>query len=265
MKKMMKVLSLALALVMTVSLLAACGGSGGDADAEEKPEVKIGITLYEPMNYKDENGELTGFETEFATAVFDELGMTPVFQEINWDSKVMEVNSKNINCIWNGMTATPEMAEALTLSVPYVSNGQVIIIRSENADKYKTTADLVSAKVDAEAGSAGEATLQADPDLSKATYTSVPKQVDALMEVKAGAADACVLDLVLANAMVGKGDYSDLMMIPDLKLSEEQYVVGFAKDDPLAEQVDGAIKTLYDNGKLAELAEKYGLALIEQK
>ena len=166
MKKMMKVLSLALALVMTVSLLAACGGGGGD---EEKPEVKIGITLYEPMNYKDENGELTGFETEFATAVFEELGMTPVFQEINWDSKVMEVNSKNINCIWNGMTATPEMAEALTLSVPYVGNAQVIIIRSENADKYKSTADLADAKVDAEAGSAGEATLQADPNLSKST------------------------------------------------------------------------------------------------
>lgn len=262
MKKMMKVLSLALALMMTVSLLAACGSSD---DSDGKKEVKIGITLYEPMNYKDENGNLTGFETEFATAVFEELGMTPKFQEIDWNSKIMEINSENIDCIWNGMTATPEMAEKLTLSVPYIENYQVVVIRKTDADKYKTTADLSDAKIDAEAGSAGESSVAEEKNLSKATYTSVPKQVDALMEVKAGAADACVLDYVLANAVVGQGDYDDLMMIPDLKLSVEQYAVGFRKDDPLAEQVNGAIKTLYDNGKLAELAEKYNLALIEQK
>lgn len=259
MKKMMKALSLALALMMTVSLLAACGSSGNEN------EVKVGITLYEPMNYKDDDGNLTGFETEFATAVFEELGMSAKFQEIDWDSKVMEINSENIDCIWNGMTSTPALAQKLTLSVPYIENYQVIVIRSADADKYQTTADLAAAKIDAEAGSAGEASVSSDKNLSKATYTSVPKQVDALMEVKAGAADACVLDYVLAKAMVGQGDYGDLMMIPELKLSVEQYVVGFRKDDPLAEQVNGAIKTLYDNGKLAELAEKYDLALIEQK
>ncbi len=262
MKKMMKVLSLALALVMTVSLLAACGG-----EKDTSNEVTVGMTLFEPMNYYDESGKLTGFETEFATAVFERLGMTPKFQEINWDSKVMELNSQNIDCLWNGMTATDELKEALTLSIPYVQNYQVIVIRSENADKYKTTADLAGAKIDAEAGSAGEKSVKNDENLSKATYTSVPMQTEALKEVKTGAADACVLDFVLAKSMVGQGDYADLAVIPDLRLSVEEYAVGFRKDDALAEKVNGAIIELYKDGTLMKLAEKYGLAdqLIEQK
>ncbi len=263
MKKMMKVLALALALVMTVSLLAACGGKKDDTSKE----VTIGMTLFEPMNYYDENGKLVGFETEFATAVFERLGMTPKFQEIKWDSKVMELNSQNIDCLWNGMTSTDKLKETLTLSIPYVQNYQVIVIRSENAGKYKSTADLAGAKIDAEAGSAGEKAVKDDENLSKATYTSVPMQTEALKEVKAGAADACVLDFVLANSMVGQGDYADLTVIPDLRLSVEEYAVGFRKGDELAEKVNGAIVELYKDGTLMKLAEKYGLAdqLIEQK
>ncbi len=267
MKKMSKVLALALTLVMTVSLLAACGGGQDTQNPENSKEVTVGITLFEPMNYYDENGQLVGFETEFATAVFEKLGMTPKFQEINWDSKVMELNSQNIDCIWNGMTVTDELEAALTLSLPYVQNYQVIAIRAENANKYKTTADLKDAKIDAEAGSAGEQAIQADENLSKAAYTSVPMQTEALKEVKTGAADACVLDFVLAKAMVGQGDYADLAVIPDLRLSVEEYAIGFRKDDALAEQVNTAIVDLYKDGTLMKLAEKYGLAeqLIEQK
>ncbi len=261
MKKTLKVLSLALALVMTMSLLAACGGK------KDEHQVTVGMTLFEPMNYYDENGNLVGFETEFATAVFEKLGMTPKFQEINWDSKVMELNSKNIDCLWNGMTATEDLKQSLTLSLPYVQNYQVIVIRSENAAVYKSTADLAGAKIDAEAGSAGEKSVLEDVNLSKAIYTSVPMQTEALKEVKTGAADACVLDYVLAKAMVGQGDYADLAIIPDLRLSIEEYTVGFRKNDPMAEKVNGAIVELYQDGTLMKLAEKYGLAdqLMEQK
>ncbi len=253
---MKKFFACLMALSMMLAL-AACGNKDSDS------EVTIGITYFEPMNYMDENGELVGFETEFATAVYEKLGMTPKFQEINWDSKVMELNSENIDCIWNGMTRTPELEEALTLTNPYLQNYQVVVIRSEDADKYTSTADLEGAKIDAEAGSAGEATIigdNPDPSLAKATYTSVPKQADALMEVKSGAADACVLDFVLADALVGQGNYSDLAVIPDLQLSVEEYVVGFRKDDPLAEKVNGAIAELAEDGTLKTLAEKYDLA-----
>ena len=285
-----KLMSLTLAAALGLSLTA-CGGNDAPAadETEESaaPEVvesaapegdaaltadsdlayiqdngklKVGYTLYEPMNYVNDEGVLVGFETEFAQAVAEKLGVEAEFVEINWDSKVMELNSKNVDCLWNGMTATDEIKEALTVSDAYIRNYQVVVIRAADADKYTTTADLTGAKIDAEAGSAGEASIAAEENLSQAEYTSVPKQTDALLEVKAGAADACVLDFVLANAMVGAGDYSDLMVIPDLQLSVEEYAVGFRKDSDAAAAANEAIQLLIEEGKLQELAETYGLS-----
>ena len=293
---MKKTLSLVLALAMCLSL-AACGNNGtqdqssqsgsntsasdvssgsqqGDnssvdaadsdwAKIESNGTMKIGITYFEPMNYFDDNGELTGFETEFATAVCEKLGVTPEFVEINWDSKIMELQAQTIDCIWNGMTITPELQEALTISDPYIKNYQVVVIRSDNADVYTSTADLVGKTVEAEAGSAGEAAIigeGADENLKQAEYISAAKQTDTLLEVKTGAAAAAVLDFVLAGAMVGQGDYSDLMIIPDLQLSVEEYGVGFRKDSDAAEKVNEAMQALIEDGTLNTLAEKYDLA-----
>ena len=265
MKRMKRWLALSLSLVM-VLLFAACGGGSADDDwayIQENGTLKIGFTYFEPMNYLDENGDFVGFETEFATAVCEKLGLEPEFVEINWDSKTMELESKSIDCIWNGMTITPELEAALTISEPYIKNYQVVVIRAADQEIYQSTADLAGAKLDAEAGSAGEQAIigeNADPDLAQAEYTSVNKQVDALLEVKTGAADACVLDFVLAGAMVGQGDYSDLMVIPDLQLSVEEYGIGFRKDSAAAEKVNEATRALIDEGTLNALAEKYGLA-----
>ena len=293
---MKKTLSLVLALAMCLSL-AACGNNGaqdqssqsgsnasasdvssgsqqGDnssvdaadsdwAKIESNGTMKIGITYFEPMNYFDDNGELTGFETEFATAVCEKLGVTPEFVEINWDSKIMELQAQTIDCIWNGMTITPELQEALTISDPYIKNYQVVVIRSDNADVYTSTADLVGKTVEAEAGSAGEAAIigeGADESLKQAEYISAAKQTDTLLEVKTGAAAAAVLDFVLAGAMVGQGDYSDLMIIPNLQLSVEEYGVGCRKDSDAAEKVNEAMQALIEDGTLNTLAEKYDLA-----
>ena len=278
---MKKILALLLAAMMTLSL-AACGSDTGSTDEDSgdtagqdtaepsadddfayiqgNGSMKIGFTYFDPMNYMDDNGEFVGFETEFATAVCEKLGVEPEFVEINWDSKVMELESKNIDCIWNGMTITPELEEALTISDPYIKNYQVVVIRADNADTYTTTADLVGKTVEAEAGSAGETAISEDENLSQATYVSVTKQTDALLEVKTGAADAAVMDFVLANAMVGQGDYADLAVIPDLQLSVEEYGIGFRKDSTAAEKVNAAIQALIDDGTLNTLAEKYGLA-----
>ena len=165
---MKKILALLLAAMMTLSL-AACGSDTGSTDEDSvdtavqdtaepsadddfayiqgNGSMKIGFTYFEPMNYMDDNGEFVGFETEFATAVCEKLGVEPEFVEINWDSKVMELESKNIDCIWNGMTITPELEEALTISDPYIKNYQVVVIRADNADTYTTTADLVGKTV----------------------------------------------------------------------------------------------------------------------
>ena len=276
MRQRLTALALALGLTLT---LTACG-SGDSSGAAQTPAgesnapaaesdlayvqdngtLKIGYTLFEPMNYLDENGELTGFETDFATAVCEKLGLEPEFVEINWDSKLLELESKNIDCIWNGMTITPELEEALSISQPYIKNYQVVVIRAADAEKYTSTESLAGAKVDAEAGSAGEAAVQADEYLSQAQYTSVVKQTDALLEVKAGAADAAVMDFVLANTLAGTGDYSDLMVIPDLELSVEEYGIGFRKGSDITAQVDQAMQELIDDGTLASLADEYGLS-----
>lgn len=271
--KLKKWLALALALTLTASLAACTGApSGGDsgtpspsaesdwAYVEGNGKLKIGFTYFSPMNYLDDQGEFVGFETEFAEAVCEKLGVEPEFVEISWDAKVMELDAKRIDCIWNGMTITPALQEALSISDPYIKNYQVVVIRAADAEKYASTADLTGARLEAEAGSAGETAIQEDPNLSQGTYISVTKQTDALLEVKAGGADACVLDFVLANAMVGQGDYSDLMVIPDLQLSVEEYGIGFRKGSDVAAKVDEAMQAMVDDGSLNTIAEKYDLS-----
>lgn len=273
--KLKRFAALALAASLALSLTA-CGKTGGESGSSAAPgstpatnddwttieksgKLKIGFTYFEPMNYTDDNGDFVGFETEFATAVCEKLGLTPEFVEINWDAKTMELESQKIDCIWNGMTITPELSEALTISEPYIKNYQVVIIRSADADKFKSTADLASGTVEAEAGSAGESAVQGDENLAKATYQSVTKQTDALLEVKTGKAAAAVMDFVLANALVGKGDYSDLVVIPDLQLSVEEYGIGFRKESAAAAKVNEAMAALVADGTLGKLAEKYEL------
>lgn len=229
---------------------------------KNKGKLVIGITIYEPMNYRDENNKLVGFDTEYAEAVCKKLGVEAEFVEINWDTKVIELESKNIDCIWNGMTITDELKQSIDFSNPYIKNMQVVIVKKNNAEKYKDTASLKSGVVSAEAGSAGEGAIKDDANLSQATYIAVGKQTDALMEVKAGTSDAAVLDYVLAAAMVGEGtDYSDLCMVDGVELSVEEYGIGFRKGSTLTEKVNAATDELIKDGTLAALAEKYGLSL----
>lgn len=229
---------------------------------KSKGKLVIGITIYEPMNYYDSNNTLVGFDTEYAQAVCEKLGIEAEFVIINWDTKVFELESKNIDCIWNGMTITDELKESIDFAEPYIKNMQVAVIKKDNADKYKDTASLKSGVVTAEAGSAGEGAIKDNADLSQATYISVGKQTDALMEVKAGTSDAAILDYVLAAAMVGEGtDYTDLCMVDGLELSVEEYGIGFRKGSTLTEKVNEATAELIADGTLAALAEKYGLSL----
>ena len=281
---MKKFLALLLAMMMSLSLVA-CGGNDAaeeapaeDAVVEETPEaapesdaayiegngkVVVGITIYEPMNYYDDAGNLTGFDTEFALAVCDKLGLEAEFQEINWDTKEIELAGKTIDCIWNGMTITEDRAANMSISLPYVKNAQVIVVKADSA--YASTADLVDATLVAEMGSAGEAQIEgedANADLAQAEYVGMNKQTDCLMEVKAGTADAAVLDWTLAKSMVGEGtDFADLKMIDGVELATEEYGIAFRQGSDFTAKVDEAIQALVADGTLPALAEKYGLAL----
>ena len=278
---MKRLVSAFLAGAMALSL-AACGGAASTSTAasasasasaaasqsadsdldyiKNKGKMVIGYTVYEPMNYTDDNGEFTGFDTELATAVCEKLGVEPEFVEINWDTKETELAAKSIDCIWNGLTLTADREENMACTKPYVKNAQVVVVK--DGTDYTSTADLVGKTVVAEAGSAGETTIQEDENLAQADYVSKSVQTDCLMEVAAGTADAAVLDLTLASAMIGEGtDYANLKMVDELNV--EEYGVAFRKGSDVAEAVDNAFDELKADGTMEALAEKYDLTLAD--
>ncbi len=227
---------------------------------QDKGTMTIGYTVYAPMNYTDENGEFVGFDTELATAVCEQLGVEPKFAEINWDTKIVELDAKSIDCIWNGMTLTDDIMANTACTQAYAKNAQVVVMKADAG--YTSTADLVGKTVVAEAGSAGETTVQEDENLSQADYVSKSVQTDCLMEVAAGTADAAVLDLTLASAMIGEGtDYADLAIVDEL--NAEEYGVAFRKGSDVAAAVDAAFEALKADGTMQALADKYGLTLAE--
>lgn len=261
MKKKIMVLALAAA-----AALGLCGCNNSEPKAgwdyiADKGEMIVGITYFEPMNYIGDDGELTGFETEFTKAVCEKLGVTPKFQEINWDNKVFELEAKTIDVIWNGMTVNEELAEKIIFSTPYIRNKQVAVIKKSNADKYTDIASMANASVTAEIGSAGETAVLADETLSK-SYNGCAAQKDVLMEIKAGTTEIGVIDYVMAKASVGDGtDYSDLMIVESIELPAEEYAVGIRMNDTDVQQkINAAIAELADDGTLKALAEKYDLA-----
>ena len=225
-----------------------------------KGEMIIGYTVYAPMNYTDENGNFVGFDTEFAEAVCAKLGVKPNFVEINWDTKEVELAAKNIDCIWNGLTVTEERKQNMAFSDSYIKNMQVAVIRKADAAIYTDTASMADANLTAEISSAGESAIQADANLASATYVSVPKQTDALLEVKAGTSDVAILDYTLAKAMVGEGtDYADLQMVEGLELAVEEYAIGFRLGSSVVEQVNKAIEDLTAEGVMDSIAATYDL------
>ena len=279
---MKRLVSAFLAGAMALSL-AACGGSASTSTAASSAaasaapassaaadsdlayirsngKMVIGYTVYEPMNYTDADGNFTGFDTELATAVCEKLGVEPEFVEINWDTKVVELDAKSIDCIWNGMTLTDDIMANTATTKAYAKNAQVVVVK--DGTDYSSTADLVGKTVVAEAGSAGEAAIEGDENLAQADYVSKSVQTDCLMEVAAGTADAAVLDLTLANAMIGEGtDYASLKIVDEL--NAEEYGVAFRKGSDTAAAVDAVFDELKADGTMQALADKYDLALAD--
>lgn len=227
---------------------------------KEKGTMIIGYTVYAPMNYTDDDGNFTGFDTELATAVCEQLGVEPVFQEINWETKVVELDAGTIDCIWNGMTLTEDIMENTACTEPYAKNAQVIVMKKDAA--YTGTADLVDASIAYEAGSAGQETLEAEENLSQADLVPKTVQADCLPEVEAGNCQAAVLDLTLANAMIGEGtSYTDLEIKDELNV--EEYGVAFRKGSDVAAAVNDAFAALREDGTMQALADKYSLELAD--
>lgn len=259
---MKKIFSLFMAITLCLGIFCACGA---------KDEFVIGITYFEPMNYFDDSKKLVGFETEFAEAVCKELGLTPKFQEINWNSKETELNAGNIDCIWNGMTITDERKENMGISNPYMENKQVLVVKAENLEKYSKAEGLKGMKLCAEKGSAGETTIignEADKVAAnevfanaEVKYTAVDTMAKAITEVKAGTSDGCVVDYVTSIGMIGEGtDFADLVVVETFKFDVEYYGIAFRKaDTDTIKKFNEAIDKLMKDGTIDAIAKKYKL------
>lgn len=250
---MKKILALIMATLMIVACFAGC--------ASKKETIVVGYTIYDPMNYLDENGELIGFDTELAEAVFGNLGYEVVFKEIKWENKYTELNSGEIDCVWNGFTCNAAdddgvaRADKVDFSYNYMENRQVIVVKNDSG--IKSAADLKGKIGDAEKGSAGETYAKGFEGI---VFKGAIKQTDCLLSVKTGNADFAVLDAQLAKSYCGKGDYANLMIVDDLSSDVEYYAIGFKKGSELTAKVNEQLEALGKDGTISELAENYGVA-----
>ena len=260
---MKKWIAMILALLMIAACFAGCAGKKEDSDLaaiKQKGKLVVGITDYEPMDYKDENGNWTGFDAEFAELFAKELGVEVEFFVLSdWGQKFYELETKNIDVIWNGMTLTDEVKLNTSCSDPYVVNAQVVVMKADVAGNYPDAESVKGLTFAVESGSAGEDVLK---DLEITGYVAVQDQTSAVMEVAAGTADACVIDITLAHAMTGEGTSYDNLAVA-LSLTEEEYVVGFRKGSDLTAKLNAFMKELRQNGTLDALAEKYSLTLVK--
>ena len=242
-------------LLTTLLILTALVGSAAaeTADSEtiqKNGKLVVGITDFAPMDYPGENGEWIGFDADLARAFAESLGVTAEFTVIDWDNKTLELNAGNIDCIWNGMTLTEGVKAAMETSKPYCGNAQVVVAPKDKAQGL----DYAKVTFAVEAGSAADELAQ-----EKGWQTvSMQSQGDALLEVASGASDACIIDQLMAGAMIGEGtSYPDLVMVEGL--NEEEYGVGFRKGSDLAAKLDAFLDGLFADGTLAQVAEKYGI------
>ena len=288
MMKSKKLWALLLALAMVLSL-AACGGKDGNADGsasavppedqttgdagsgqadaesdlayvQGKGTLVVGMTDFAPMDYRDADGNWIGFDADMASAFAESLGIKVEFQEITWDYKVMELNAKSIDCVWNGMTLNDEVKAAMDTGNAYCLNAQVLVVPADKAADFENLTSLEGLNVAVESGSAGEDAAEA----LGASTTAVAKQADALMEVSAGTADAAVIDLLMAGAMIGEGtNYANLTYTVNLNtaqgLESEEYGVGFRKGSDLADAWNTFWAAAIANGSVLETGTTYGV------
>ena len=278
--------ALALALGLTVSLTACGNGTTGAANTpaggnsespagnsntpaaesdlayvKEKGALVVGITEFEPMDYQNTDGEWIGFDADMAKAFAESLGVEVQFQIIDWDNKVMELDGKTIDVVWNGMTLTEEVTSAMECTNAYCNNAQVVVLPADLAEQYPDVASMSDLNFAVESGSAGQTQAEANGF----TYTEVVDQATAVLEVSSGTADAAIIDSLMAGAMVGPGtSYADLTYT--IQLNSEEYGVGFRKGSDLAQELNQFFVDSYADGTMTQLAETYGVqaALIPQ-
>ena len=281
---MKKTLSIVLAVLMILSCIVAFTGckkkddagtsttSAGETDTQGNEEVDpdgdlqyiidkgtliVGVTPYPPMDYL-ENGEWVGFDAEYAKAVAEKLGVEVEFIEIDWKQKVFELDAKKIDVVWNGMTITDELKKSMSITAPYAENAQVVIVPNDKASEYTSLEDMMELTFAVEEGSAGAGVAEENA----LNVVNLGTQADALLEVSTGKADACIVDLTMANAVLAEGSsYSNLTNV--LSLNEEEFGIGCRTGSDLCAKINAITAELIADGTLDALATKYNVAIIK--
>ena len=271
---MKNIMKKTIALLMVVAMLfcfAGCGTNDTTSNTSDAAVVKsdleyikdkgklvVGMTEYAPMNYKDDNGEWTGFDTEFAQAIAEKLDVDVEFIVIDWDNKWATLESKKIDVVWNGMTLSDEAKANANCTNPYVLNAQVVVMKSDKLESYTTEEAMKDLSFAVEAGSAGK-----DIAVEKAyNYKEYAAQSDALTAVKTGKADACIIDITMAKAMTGEGtNFADLGV--GISLTEEEYAIACRKGSDLTAKINELMSDMKADNSLQTLADKYSLTLAE--
>ena len=262
MKKFLMILLVAVLGVSAIFGLVACNDPEEPASdlqaVKDADKLVVGVTVYEPMDYLDEDNEWTGFDAELAKMFADSLGVNCQLVIINWSEKVAELNSKQIDLIWNGMTASEELGKEIDFSVSYAKNAQVAVVK---ADSTITKDQVKNSSIAVENGSAGQTV--AEDDIQATNITPVTAQIDALNEVKAGTSQVAIVDITMAQNIVGKGEYANLKIVEGASYGDEIFAVGLRKGSDLKAELDAFLKAKYADGTITALAEKYNVGINE--
>lgn len=273
-----RLLSAVMASAMVLSL-AACGGAktettAAETTAEKKEETTTagttaaetaeaaGGTLivgfdqdFPPMGFVGDNGEYTGFDLDLAKEVASRLGLEYKAQPVAWDSKDMELESGNIDCIWNGFTITGR-EDDYTWTTPYMANKQVFVVANDS--DIKSQADLAGKVVEVQADSSAEAALKENQDLANTfgQLLTTPDYNTAFMDLEQGAVDAVAMDVIVAGYQI-KQRNADFKILDD-SLSEEEYGIGFKKGNTeLRDKVQRALEEMAADGTLAKISDEW--------
>ena len=272
----MKKFLLVLSCLLAMRLLAACSDSDQKQDAnnannqqneteltgwayiENKGELIVGLDdAFAPMGFRDEDGNLVGFDIDLANAAGEYLGLNVTFKPIDWDAKDMELSSKRIDCIWNGMSVLPERIEAYSLTKKYLNN-KIIIMTLDPELNITSTADLANVTLGTQVSSAALSTMQANPDWStfEANVTEYATYDEAILAMQGGRVQAIVVDQVLGEYKNANMD--NAMSVCDFGFGDDFYAIGCRKGETdVADKINEAIQALIDNGKAAEISEKW--------
>ncbi len=267
MKSLKKTTSILLILVMVLGAAAALTGCGGGDDTandsgwayiEDKGELVIGLDdTFAPMGFRDENNELVGFDIDLANAVGEQLGVAVKFQPIEWDAKEMELSSKNIDCIWNGMSVTDERREQMALTKMYFNNCNIVMSKSSDVNITKEE-DLANYKIGTQIDSSALKVMQESDkwDLYAENVSEFPTFDEAIMALQGDRVDVIVVDQVLGEYKNSKMD--EPLFTCDFNFGDDFYAIGCRKgEEDVADKINEAIQALIDNGEAAKISEKW--------